>query len=318
PVWMIVLFYALLLLWLVPWRTPVLRWSARCGSLLACAALSLLLIFRTGQPLGRAAPDELRLTLLAIGAGQCAILEPPGRGDVILIDAGSVTLTDMLRKAIGPFLRHRGRRNIRAVFVSHANYDHFSAVGDVVAAYDVPQVFAPPQFALHSIDNPPAEQLLRMLDQLDRLPQPIARGQRLEFDGVTIDVLWPTQDCLFDANNCSLVLRVGYAGRSILLSGDVQSPAMRELLRDSYQLRADVLVAPHHGSLEDLTGPFVRAADPQLIVCSNDRTLSARQRDFDRAMAGRQVHRTHRCGAITLIIRPGRPIAVDRFLPPAP
>ncbi|WP_428936958.1 ComEC/Rec2 family competence protein [Fontivita pretiosa] len=318
PIWMIILFYALLLLWLVPWHTPALRWSLRSGSLAACAGLALLLPFSAGPTLARPAGDELRLTLLAIGAGQCAILEPPGRGDVILIDAGSVTLSDMLRKAIGPFLRHRGRRDIRAVFVSHANYDHFSAVGEVVTAYDVPQVYAAPQFTIHAIDNPLAEQLLRTLDQLDRPPRPVARGQRLVFDGVRIDVLWPAPDCTLDANNCSLVLRVGWAGRSILLSGDVQSPAMRELLGSPEQLSADVLVAPHHGSLEDLTDSFVSAIGPRVIVCSNDRTLSARQREFDRAMAGRLVYRTHRCGAITLIIRRDGQIAIEPFVHPTP
>ena len=86
---------------------------------------------------------------------------------------------------------------------------------------------------------------------------------------------------------------------------------MAERIRD---LRADVLVAPHHGSYETTTDAFVSSIGPQFILCSNDRTLSGKQRDFDRAMKNRTVYRTHTSGALTIRITPDGVLTVEPYL----
>jgi competence protein ComEC len=314
-IWMILLFYALLAVALIPWERPTLRWSARSTGLAGCMALAVLPV-RMGLASMHAHDGELRVTLLAVGAGQCAVIEPPG-APAVLVDAGSVSISDVLRKALGPFLRHQGRRDISNIFITHANLDHFSAVAEIVDAYGADAVMTSPQFRAQSVDNPPAEAMLDVLDQLERPPRMIQDGDHIEIGGgASVDVLWPGASGKLDANNSSLVLRLNFAGRSVLFTGDLQAAGERALLASSQALHADVLVAPHHGSLETSTADFIKAIGPAYILCSNDRTLSVKQKDFDAATAGRDVYRTHTSGALTVRISAKGEVVVDRFLDP--
>ncbi|HMB96484.1 MAG TPA: MBL fold metallo-hydrolase, partial [Tepidisphaeraceae bacterium] len=313
PVWAILLFYAFLLSLLVPWPRRWMRWSARAVAILGCITLAILPL-REGFLAARSDANDLKITLLAIGAGQTCVVEPPG-AQALLVDAGSDSLSDVLRKALGPFLRHEGRREVRTIFISHPNYDHFSAVADVAQAYDVSDVWVSPQFRQQSIGNLPAEHLLQTLDNLDRSPHTVSVGQNFDLGGgAKMEVLWPPADSAFDANNCGEVMRLTFAGRTVLFTADIQVPAEKQLLKSPQLLHADVMVAPHHGSFESSTVAFVNAVSPQFIVCSNDRTLSGKQRDFDRATRGRAVYRTHLCGAITIRISKDGKISIERFL----
>jgi len=48
------------------------------------------------------------VTMLSLGAGQCAVIEPPD-GAPLLFDAGSSSIADLIHKVIGPFLRSAHR-----------------------------------------------------------------------------------------------------------------------------------------------------------------------------------------------------------------
>jgi len=110
---------------------------------------------------------------------------------------------------------------------------------------------------------------------------------------VTLDVLWPPATGKYNSNNAGLVLRLNCAGRSILFPADIQEPAERELLKHPEMLRADILVAPHHGSAEGTTPQFVAAVHPMAILASNDGRLTMKQRNVrtPRKRSGRSIAR---------------------------
>jgi competence protein ComEC len=322
PIWIIILFYLLLLIPLLHWPRPTLRWPASILAVAGCIVLSVIPLGASlAEAPARGGGAAITITLLAVGAGQCAVIEP-ARGDPVVIDAGSATLSDLLRKCLGPFLRHQGRQRIEQILITHANFDHFGSVGEVAAAYDVSAVRSAPQFVAQSVGNPPAENLLKTLDAFERSPLSLCRGEQLDLGGgIVAQVLWPPRDSQLDPNNSSLVIKLMFGGRSVLFTGDIQSPAMRELMAIPADLRADVLVAPHHGSGEEATESFVQAVDPQYILSSNDRTLSMKQRDFDRMIGARAHYRTHTSGAIRILIDSQGKLDVTTFLPapdPAP
>jgi competence protein ComEC len=312
PLWLVCAFYVALVAALWSWRGPGVRWVMRSGAL-GCGAAIVLLPYSTAAPV-RPASDELRVTLLAVGAGQCAVVEPPS-GRVILIDAGSASLSDLLRKCLAPYLRHRGRTNVDSLVISHANYDHFSAAAEIVGAYDVREVMVGGKFREHSLDNPPAEGMLRALDQLDRPPRTIWPGDVVPLGReTTLEVLWPPPSLVSAANDASLVVRLTHVDKTILFTGDIQSDALAALLEQPERLRADVLIAPHHGSSEDATPAFVGAVNPSVIVSSNDRTLTMKQRNFERMVGAAQLYRTNRHGAVTVRIDGAGSVTVEPFL----
>ena len=77
-----------------------------------------------------------------------------------------------------------------------------------------------------------------------------------------------------------------------------------------------MLIAPHHGSAEETTARFLDDVAPGTILASNDRTLSGKQREFDKLTADRTVLRTHRRGAITVQITPDGKLTITTFLNP--
>ena len=253
------------------------------------------------QPTGTA--GECRITLLAIGAGQCAVIEPPG-GRVVLVDAGSQSMSDPLRRAIAPFLRHRGITAVDTLVITHANFDHYGAAAELVENYAVREVLAGPRFAEEATLFPPGAAVLRALESLDRPVRVVCRGQRIPLArDTTLTILHPDQDESFVLNDGSLVLRLEHAGTRVLFTGDIQDAALRALLTDHPdELPADVLLAPHHGSAEPSTPAFLKAVAPRLVIASNDRTLSGRQRQFDRLVGSTPLLRTHSSGAITIRI----------------
>ena len=94
-------------------------------------------------------------------------------------------------------------------------------------------------------------------------------------DGVRIECLWPPADLdpNVAANDTSTVLRIHYAGHSILLTGDIEAYAQRQLLERGH-LEADVLMLPHHGSVESTTEAFIRAVNPSVVIRSSHQRMS--------------------------------------------
>jgi competence protein ComEC len=316
PVWMMLLFYLLLLPALWPCHRAGLRWCLR-GGRAVILLLMVLLPFQVGLAGPASGPGRTRVTLLSVGAGQCVVVEPPS-GRTIVIDAGSTGLTDLLPKCLGPFLRHRGITSVDTVVVSHANYDHYSAVAEVVETYGVREVLTASSFTDHAAGSASAEAMLAALAEAQRPPRLVGPGETIPLGRETsLEVLWPRRDgaAALPANDASLVLKLTHAGRSVLFTGDIQDEAMRELLRSADHLKSDVLVAPHHGSFEQTTTRFIAAVDPSVIVSSNDRTLTAKQRALDRAVREIPVLRTHRCGAITVTMDAEGNVRVETTLP---
>lgn len=310
----ILLYYLLLSLPLIAWPRPRIRWCARCAPVGGCVMLFALPLCGGLAPLHGAAP-VLRLTLLSVGAGQCAVVEPSG-GGAVLFDAGSSTINDPLRTCIEPFLRHEQCRTIDTIFLSHGDYDHIGAVSGIVPEYGVRQVVTTPHFRRHAHESKPCEALLALLDATGHTPRTLTTGDRVRIGpDAEIQVLWPPADCPFNSNNTGMVVRLTCAGRSILFPADIQEPAERELLKHPDMLRSDILIAPHHGSCEATTVQFIAAVSPKLILASNDARLTMKQRLFDRSVGDFPLYRTSRCGALTVEVSRDGTIRLTPFLP---
>jgi competence protein ComEC len=294
----------------IPGFTGRRRWILRCAPVAGVFAIIFLPMFPS-----RGSADELHITLLSLGAGQCAVIEPP-TGDPILFDAGSSSVSDLVSKIVGPFLRTEGRRHVDEVFLSHGDYDHISAAGEIAGTYGVHEFFISPHFRRNAEGNLPDQQLLETLDKLNLTPRIIQTGNHFDLPNDThVDVLWPPADGEWNSNNAGLVLRLTYAGRTILFPADIQDPAFLGLLKHPEQLKADILIAPHHGSSEILTPQFLHAVAPQIILSSNAWTLTNKQKRFDIMAGSIPLYRTSVCGAIMITISKDGKISQSTFLP---
>jgi competence protein ComEC len=100
-----------------------------------------------------------------------------------------------------------------------------------------------------------------------------ARGKRFSLDEVQGEFLWPTTSAA-DAstaakNNDSLMLRLQYRNRTLVLAGDAEKQAEHTMLEEtSADLRADVLKVGHHGSKNSMTQEFLDAVAPTIAIIS--------------------------------------------------
>ncbi len=213
---------------------------------------------------------EAQLDLLAVGAGQCAVLQTPS-GKTFLIDAGTRSGFDVYNRVLSPFLRTMRLPDPTAVIVSHANTDHYNALPGVVRSGRVHQVYLCDYFDRGRKDTYSAPaRIMKILQEHGVEVSRLRRGSRVNLDTRTqVEVLWPPsgrEDLTF--NDTSLVLRISCGGKTVLLPGDIDQPAQGELLKDPQQLRSDVLVLPHHGGWEKTLPDFVAAVDPKIILVS--------------------------------------------------
>ena len=314
PIWHIVLYYIVLSLPLLPWTWPSIKRWIRCAPVAAALLAMLPMLIAAAPSPGN---GETRITLLSIGAGQIGIIELPD-GHALLIDDGSSSLTAPLRTILDPYLRTRGVRSIDAIVLSHPDYDHISAAADTADEYHPAHVYLSPVFRQQANASPPAVAMLHHLDDLHIPIETIARGRHLPLnEGTTLDVLWPPDARAFTStNNAGVVLRLNCHGRTILFPADIQAATERELIDHPENLRADILVAPHHGSSETTTGEFIRAVHPEAIVSSNDRHLTKKQRDFNRLAGDIPLYRTSQFGAITVRISKTGELKIETFLHP--
>ncbi len=305
--WRLFLCYGLLLLPLVPIAWSRLRLITRLAPI-ACLLVILPLGAASGSP-------NTRLVLLSVGAGQCAVLHLPS-GKTIVIDAGSATIPDAYRTILHPYLKHMAISKVDALFISHANLDHYNAAPGLLSNYAVDRLYLSPTFALRAADGSAAS----VLDVARNHNIPIEvvhAGQSIGLDATTaIDILWPPQSAdSLDPNESSLVLRITACGRSILLPGDIQERAQSALLRGQI-IPCDVLVAPHHGGMEKTTAKFLAACSPRTILSSNSGRLSQKQRAFDCLLGpASTLHRTHICGAIEITVSPTCVLQTTCFRP---
>ncbi|HWQ59006.1 MAG TPA: MBL fold metallo-hydrolase [Clostridia bacterium] len=99
----------------------------------------------------------------------------------------------------------------------------------------------------------------------------LAERQRQVFDALYLGMR-PFHDDIYAVSkerNCSsLIVRLSYAGRSILLTGD----SYAEYWEHGGQERCDILKLPHHGDGKSMTEQLIRRLSPEyaVISCQND------------------------------------------------
>jgi competence protein ComEC len=309
PVWGIGLYYVCLWFVFYPPVIPRFRWTLRTATWATpagCVALPIVLG-------AMAQPSGVRVTVLAVGAGSCAVVETPTR-HCYLIDAGSSSYPGMYRTILKPFLRERGIRQIDGIYVSHANADHFNGVEDAAEEYGAGNVFVTGQFVSDASENVEAEVMLDDLTKLGKKAKTISAPMHVSLDkNVDLELIWPPADPHYFDNESSMVLKLNYEDHSVLFTGDIEVAAEKSLVLDANAIHCDVLIAPHHGSSESTSAAFVAAANPKVIVSSNDSTLTQKQIVFEQIARGRELRRTHDCGAVTVELEAGKLPRISTF-----
>jgi competence protein ComEC len=223
-----------------------------------------------------------------------------GRGDAVVVDAGP----DPVR--MDRCLRDLGVRDVAMLVLTHPHADHIDGIPGVLRGRAVGPVLISP-------DSAGEER--RLLP--GRTIRAAAIGDMWTIGPLSLRVLAPaltervsTDDPGTAVNNVSVVLLARWPGLSVLLSGDVEIEAQRELLTSGVP-SADVLKVPHHGSASD-DPAFLAAVHARVAITSvgahNDYGHPAPITMTRLARIGMRSYRTDRDGDIAVTASPRGPV----------
>lgn len=327
PSWWVAAFYVVLGLFAAfPAVRPRRLWLWALPAVWFAVALVLASpAGRTGfeselRRVGAAAKQEppLACSFVAVGHGIACLIELPD-GRTILYDAGKLGSPLGAARSVSAVLWSRGIRHLDAVVISHADADHFSGVPELLGRFSVGVIYVSPVM----FDQPqPAVAALTQAIERSGVPlRTIQAGDRLgNSPDVRLEVLHPPRKGVIGSDNAnSILLLVQYAGRRLLLTGDLESPGLDDVLAEE-PLDCDVVLTPHHGSRRSNPTGFALWSTPEIAVISGSRTLGdipdiESVKDSYRAR-GAEVYHTAEDGCIRIELRTSG-VSVTTFRPHA-
>ncbi|UZE97949.1 DNA internalization-related competence protein ComEC/Rec2 [Alkalimarinus alittae] len=195
------------------------------------------------------------------------------------------------QRSLVPYLNAKGISHIEMLIVSHGDDDHSGGLADLEQAFSLGRLIT---------------------GQPERLStqHPVERCE----NGLTKTAHWYKAQFYYlpaisarplSANNHSCVVKLTLGGRSVLLMGDIEKQAER-LLVSQYgdDLKADVLVAGHHGSKNATSQYLIDHVMPDQVIFSagyKSRFNHPHPDAVERAVSnGAKVFNTAESGAIIL------------------
>ena len=204
------------------------------------------------------AGSKLEVTVLDVGQGDSLFVVSP-TGKTSLIDGGGAfggfpgheeaRGSDPGEEAVSPYLWSRGFKKIDVVALTHAHQDHLGGLNAILENFRVGRLWIG-----REVNNNAALTRLKALARERNIPVEYeARGNYFSLDEVQGEFLWleisKGNASVAAKNNDSLVLRLKYRNRTLLLPGDAEKQAEHAMLTESSaDLRTDVSKVGHHGS----------------------------------------------------------------------
>ena len=218
-----------------------------------------------------------------------------GNSTVLIAADESVVVVDVGRQsALSEFLRQQGITHINSIYLSHADADHIGALAGILATQEVSidRVFLNSDA---SKDTKIWEDLAYELNQARHAGslEPnigLVAGKTEELAGdVRLRVLGPSlylaargagsmhrSGGRIQTNTISAVISITVAGATLaLLPGDLDGVGLQDLLENGGDIRASVLVYPHHGARPggsmdpaSYARTLLGAVNPKLVVFS--------------------------------------------------
>ena len=214
----------------------------------------------------------------------------------MLVDAG----TNESGKTVLNFLSDKGIKKLDYAVGTHPHADHIGGLDDVIRGIDTDSLLMPNAVT----DTKTFNDVLDAAESRNLSITVPEEDDEFSLGASRVTVLSKNKEQSDNLNNSSLILKVVYGDFSLLLTGDAEKEAEKQLLSDKKDVSADVLKVGHHGSETSTSGDFLKAVSPKCAVIScgknndyghpHEKTLKKLEKQ------GTEVYRTDISGTISL------------------
>ena len=245
------------------WRKHNLFRFAAAGFLL------FLIIWPNWLRIQKIRSNEIIVSFLDVGQGSAVVMELSGGQTILLDGGGSRTVKfNVGESIIAPFLWQRRITHIDEVIISHPDSDHFNGLPFILERFKPEKLWVNGQGGNTLYDM--------VLDQAKKngikitIPgqNQVIRRQScytlLNLTGINQNRKYKE----LNDNNHSLIIRLDTPKISFLFPGDIEKEVEGIAVENNYNLAADIMLAPHHGSKTSSSEVFIKAVKPKEIVIS--------------------------------------------------
>ncbi|MGI6066296.1 MAG: DNA internalization-related competence protein ComEC/Rec2 [Bacillota bacterium] len=279
-----------------------LLFKKKYGKQLSIAA-GIVLIFFLALPVW--GNNNLSVTFLDVGQGDCIFIESPSGRKVVIDGGGKMgeNSADIGERIVVPFLKSKGIDTLDLVINTHPHHDHINGLEAVIREMKVGTFLT----AVPFLDCPETRELIEVAEKKRTNSEAVSQGDIIVLEpGVELIVLAPTAQGVSgesNENSNSLVLKLCYQRISFLFTGDVEGDGLEELLKSGADIQADVLKLPHHGSKNAFSRDFYERASPLVTAITVGRNSFGHPHDMVVSYweeRGIPVYRTDLHGAVSM------------------
>ncbi|MEE9911142.1 MAG: DNA internalization-related competence protein ComEC/Rec2 [Deltaproteobacteria bacterium] len=253
---------------------------------------------------------DLRITAIDVGQGSSTLIQFP-HGANMLIDGGGFQNSsfDMGRSVIAPFLYAKRIGKIDTVVLTHPHPDHLQGLIYIINNFDVREIWST---GVKTEDELYQLWSKTIADHKIRIKHVSAQSEPEHIGGVDIHFLWPLQSPVpgveeisyGEINDTSLVMKISHGANRFLMTGDISSRMEEFLIASGRNLKSDVLIVPHHGSIHSSSMDFIDHVSCRFAIISSGRNNVFRHPHpviLNRySSAGIDIFRTDQDGAISI------------------
>ncbi|MBU1566849.1 MAG: ComEC/Rec2 family competence protein [Proteobacteria bacterium] len=223
--------------------------------------------------------DSLQLSFLDVGQGSATLVRFSS-GLTVLIDGGgsSSTTSSVGERIIAPYLWQKGIQKLDAVVITHPDADHYNGLAFIL------QHFSPKQLWIRDRQGHKEDfrELIRLAEELQIEVVSPQAGMKLG-SGYGRDSLECIANIASDGTtssgkesrnqaNTGIIIKACSGQHCALFPGDIGRSEEHSLVNRDYDLNADILLAPHHGSISSNSQEFLTAVSPALMIVSAGRS----------------------------------------------
>ena len=213
---------------------------------------------------------DYKMSFISVGQGDGIFIE--NNDQIISIDGGSTSNTNLSEYILTPHLKARQKDIIDHVFITHADSDHTNGIIDIINNDDIKVInMYLPIFARNNLKY---KSIIDACNDNDVNINFLKSGDSIVLNDIEIFVLNPIENDEFekkDINEQSLTFILNYKNLKTMFTGDIGKSVEDKILKkyEDIDMDVDILKVAHHGSRNSSLEAFIEKVKPEISIVSS-------------------------------------------------